>query len=330
VTLATVIVLSYNQSDYLRQSVSSALAQTYAEIEVLVIENGSTDTSNAVLEDFTDPRVRVLAHCEHAWPGIRMNEGVRAARGEFISFLYSDDRYLPEKIALQVDKLQHLGAGYGVVYCPAIRENALTGDQTVARSLGAQGHVFESLLSSGLRRGHLDMISPLIRRDLLLAHPFHEDVFFESEAIFYRLALYTQFAFLARPLVVALDHESNGGKRLGRHRQMSCECVARLRGEAGLGPRRHLVRDHEARLNRYYGWQGARIGAPRAWTLDCFRAAFRASPRRALHPKVLAGVCLTLVPRRLQTTVNRLAFRLKGTTLRPVWLDDYDTLRHGS
>lgn len=103
-SLVSVIVPVYNGARYLRQALDSALAQTYPNLEVVVIDDGSTDTSREVIASY-GPRLGVI---EQANSGVAVarNAGIRASRGEFISFLDQDDWWHPQKIARQVEVLQ--------------------------------------------------------------------------------------------------------------------------------------------------------------------------------------------------------------------------------
>ncbi|MCA1648589.1 MAG: glycosyltransferase [Chloroflexi bacterium] len=90
--LVSVLLLSYNQAEFLGESLNSALAQTWQPLEVVVVDNGSTDGSRSILERYAgDPRVTVRLHDENGPITASMNEAVQAARGEWVSFLFSDD-----------------------------------------------------------------------------------------------------------------------------------------------------------------------------------------------------------------------------------------------
>jgi O-antigen biosynthesis protein len=96
--LVTIAITSYNYGQYLGDAIRSALAQTYANVEVLVLDNASTDNSLEVAASFTDPRLRVVAHPENLGLQRNHNEGLRRARGEFIVLLAADDMLLPSLI----------------------------------------------------------------------------------------------------------------------------------------------------------------------------------------------------------------------------------------
>ena len=93
----SVIVPVFNMERYLRAALDSALAQTLREIEIICVDDGSTDESPAILAEYAarDPRVRVITQ-ENAGVGPARNAGIRAARGEFVAFIDPDD-LLPDE-----------------------------------------------------------------------------------------------------------------------------------------------------------------------------------------------------------------------------------------
>lgn len=101
---ASVLIVTYNHERYVERAIASALAQTYAPLEVVVVDDGSTDGTAERARRIGDPRVRVLAR-EHV--GLdRLREtyeaGVRACGGDLVAFLEGDDEWPPEKLAHQV------------------------------------------------------------------------------------------------------------------------------------------------------------------------------------------------------------------------------------
>ena len=102
----SVIIPSYNSEKTVPLTVESALAQTYKDIEVIVVDDGSTDGTRQALAPYMD-RIRYIPQENKKHSGAR-NTGVKAAQGEYLAFLDSDDLWLPEKIERQVAVLdQH-------------------------------------------------------------------------------------------------------------------------------------------------------------------------------------------------------------------------------
>ena len=100
-SLVSVIIPVYNYDRYLGEAVESALNQTYGNLEVIVVDDGSTDRSGEVANSFAGRGVR-YCHQVHAGIGPARNKGVESARGEFIAFLDADDRWPLEKLERQL------------------------------------------------------------------------------------------------------------------------------------------------------------------------------------------------------------------------------------
>ena len=89
----SVIVPVYNQCHYLGNAIGSALAQTYEDLEVVVVDDGSTDDTVLVTASFADPRVRYIRQENRGLSAAR-NTGIQHSRGAFLTFLDSDDWFL--------------------------------------------------------------------------------------------------------------------------------------------------------------------------------------------------------------------------------------------
>jgi glycosyltransferase involved in cell wall biosynthesis len=110
--LVSVIIPSYNSGEFLGEAVNSALKQTYTRVEVLVVDDGSTDKTAQLVGDWrkkTD-KVRYLKHEVNEGVSAARNTGIRNARGRYIAFLDADDSWLPDKLAVQLRRLDQLQA----------------------------------------------------------------------------------------------------------------------------------------------------------------------------------------------------------------------------
>jgi glycosyltransferase involved in cell wall biosynthesis len=111
----TVVIPSYNYARFIRQAVDTALAQTLPPLEVIVVDDGSTDqTPEAMAVYASDSRVRYLRQENRGLSAAR-NAGIRASRGEFIALLDADDRWKPEKLSRQA--AEFIDEAVGMVYC---------------------------------------------------------------------------------------------------------------------------------------------------------------------------------------------------------------------
>src|SRR5579883_2718722 len=95
--LVSVVIPTYNYGHFLGRALASVFAQTYAPIECIVVDDGSTDDTPAVLAQYGD-RVRVIKR-QRGGPAAARNAGVEAAKGEFVAFLDADDWWAKDKIA---------------------------------------------------------------------------------------------------------------------------------------------------------------------------------------------------------------------------------------
>lgn len=114
-SLVSVVIPVFNGADFLREAIDSALAQTYPHVEILVVDDGSSDggATAAVVRSYGD-RIRSF-HQANAGVASALNHGIRQMRGELFSWLSHDDVYFPHKLSSQVRELSRLG-GDAVLY----------------------------------------------------------------------------------------------------------------------------------------------------------------------------------------------------------------------
>lgn len=100
----SVIIPTYNRAHFVADAVASVLSQDFPDFEVIVVDDGSTDSTAAAMAQFNDPRL-VFMQQENRGRSQARNRALEMARGRYIAFLDSDDLYMPGKLALQVDYL---------------------------------------------------------------------------------------------------------------------------------------------------------------------------------------------------------------------------------
>lgn len=107
----SVIIPVYNKESYLRESVESVLVQSVEELEILLIDDGSTDTSLAICEELAkeDSRIRVI-HKENEGPGVTRNLGIQESKGKYISFVDADDYIAKNTYEICIKRLSETGA----------------------------------------------------------------------------------------------------------------------------------------------------------------------------------------------------------------------------
>lgn len=102
----SVIVPSYNHAKYIKESLESALSQDFADLEVLVVDDGSTDDSVAIAESVSDPRLKVFRNPANVGAYTTQNAALDRASGEFVAILNSDDLWRPGKLRAQIEAME--------------------------------------------------------------------------------------------------------------------------------------------------------------------------------------------------------------------------------
>jgi glycosyltransferase involved in cell wall biosynthesis len=115
----SVVIPAYNAEKYIAESVESVLQQTFPSWELLVIDDGSTDHTAAIVEKIQTNRKIILIRQQNQGVAAARNAGIKAARGRFITFLDADDYYLPDNLLEKYNKLTKDGK-LDFVYCDVI------------------------------------------------------------------------------------------------------------------------------------------------------------------------------------------------------------------
>jgi glycosyltransferase involved in cell wall biosynthesis len=113
----SVVVPTLNRPDLVIRAVGSALAQTLADLEVIVVVDGPDDETHAALQEIVDPRLRVIGRAERGGAPDARNAGVAAARAPWTALLDDDDEWLPRKLAVQLEVAASAAAPYPIVAC---------------------------------------------------------------------------------------------------------------------------------------------------------------------------------------------------------------------
>ena len=167
--LISVVIPAYDREQTIAAAVEGVLAQSYAAIEVIVVDDGSRDDTVRIVEGMTDPRLRLLRHETNRGAAAARNTGIAAARGEWVAFQDSDDLWMPDKLDKQVARLATSPAGTVAVYCgmniehihnPSAPLRYLPGPEISPR----EGDILVALLRSSF----VSTQTLMVRRDALL------------------------------------------------------------------------------------------------------------------------------------------------------------------
>ena len=209
--LVSVIIPAYNQGHYLAYGIQSVLDQTYPAFEILVVDDGSTDNTAEIAQGFSDPRLNYI-YQENRGLSAARNTGLRLAQGEYISYLDSDDLFLPQKLELLITAL-HENPQWGMV----------AGQAKVIDENGAQtGKVYASPIPEPFE--NLLLGNPLHVGSVLLRREWHERAgefdetlhSYEDWDMWLRLArLGCKFGWISQPVSLYRFHTAQM-TRIGR------------------------------------------------------------------------------------------------------------------
>ena len=163
--LVSIIIPVYNRARFLREAVQSVLAQSYRPIEIIIIDDGSTDDTAEAIEQLSIEHSSIIFYkrIENAGPGVAREHGRLVAKGEFIQYLDSDDILYPEKLTLQVEAL-NLQPDCDVCYGKTVYkiDNKIVDSAPDKRTHEKFDHMLPSFLASRW----WNTLTPLYRRSV--------------------------------------------------------------------------------------------------------------------------------------------------------------------
>jgi glycosyltransferase involved in cell wall biosynthesis len=189
----SVIIPTYNRSGMVKEAISSVLAQTEHDLEVIVVDDGSTDNTRSVIESLNDHRVRYF-YKTNGGPASARNFGLSKARCQFIAFLDSDDLWPTNYLDVMVANLEN-NQDFGVAYSPitlVYRDGSRI--KSYKRPEGKSGWITLDLFKSSF----IWIFAAVFRRSVWKDFYFDEQLNKTSEDsdVLLRLSLCTQFLFI--------------------------------------------------------------------------------------------------------------------------------------
>lgn len=212
--LVSVVIPTRNRPELVKRAVLSALAQSWATIEIIVVVDGRDEETIASLGSLHDSRLQVLALSESVGGAEARNVGIRAAHGNWVALLDDDDEWLPEKITSQMALARKI-AREPLFIGSRFIERSERGDRILPRvDIGDGRHISEVLFcrdSPTSGTGYVQTSTWLISRDLLLEVPFTKGLKRNQDADWMIHALsrpQVAFGVVFDPLVIFHDQET--------------------------------------------------------------------------------------------------------------------------
>jgi len=207
----SVVIPTYNRVSKVRHTIDTVLSQTFSDLEVIVVDDGSSDDTGKVLGETYGNRIRYYAQVNQG-ASVARNKGIEEARGEWIAFLDSDDLWEKDKLEKQIRALEQLGPECGACYTDVRFLNhaeSRTMFELAEESYRHQGEVGvnKEALRLLVRPGGAGMVvclsSFVVRADKARsAGGFDPKLLYSQDSEFmFRLAMRTGFCYVNRPLV---------------------------------------------------------------------------------------------------------------------------------
>lgn len=167
--LVTIIIPSYNSRQYLKESVQSAIAQTYSPIEIILINDGSTDDTTELFPEFEKKGVICLTQANAGASSAR-NTGLAIATGEYIQFLDADDVLHPDKIERQISKMLACNADLSFTQWGNFVDNEANADDFRFKHIDLSSIVTgrDILYSFGANNWFILTVAWLVKRELIM------------------------------------------------------------------------------------------------------------------------------------------------------------------
>lgn len=239
----TVIMPCYNHGRFVKESVESILIQTVSDLELIVVDDNSTDDSVSVLRELAlkDARLKLIVHEKNFGASRSRNDGLRAATGHFVGFCDADDLWKPDKLEMQLKMLVD-NPSYDVTYCDSEiidQTGKLTGklfSEEFPPPKAPSGNLFEHLSLTNF----INMQTVLVRRSAL-----GESIYFDEEIKWVedwwqwiRLSRKHQFLYVGRPMARYRVHPQSTGitqkPKILRNRWKVCKRNIRLHSDMSM------------------------------------------------------------------------------------------------
>ncbi len=253
----SVIIPTYNREKFIERAVRSVLSQTYRNLEVIVVDDGSSDGTAAVAAKLarTDSRLRCVHHDGNKGAQKARNTGIHEARYDFIAFLDSDNEWLPDKLTRQMGIFEESGKRIGVVYAGYRELHDDTG-RDIEYTPRAKGSVYKP----SLEQSFAEMNTIVARKDILMIAGLCDERIraYQEWDLAIRLARFSEFDFVSDALVLYHIHAMPTISSDAMRNAQGYDDVVATHKDAILrlcGPR--ILGDHYTRIGHHFMVAGA-------------------------------------------------------------------------
>lgn len=202
--VVSIVVPTYNRKEMLGETIRSILAQTFADFELIVVDNESNYDFEGFIRSFSDSRIRAYRNNNGGVISVNRNFGIRQAKGTYLAFCDDDDLWLPEKLEKQVQYLQESG-------CDLVSSNMLMFEENIENTTGASKNRLVKNVADFMTGNQIITSTVVTRKSELVQ--FNEDpalVSIEDYTLWLNLYLNGyKFGFLNQNLIQYRIHNAN-------------------------------------------------------------------------------------------------------------------------
>ena len=198
----SVVIPAYNRAHSIGQAIQTVLNQTYQDLEIIVVDDGSSDNTSEVVRSLKDERIRYIRHEENKGAPAARNTGIKAAQGEYIAFQDSDDEWLPQKLEKQMKVFETVPPKVGVVYSGFLRiENGKKEYIPYSWVAQKEGDIHKELL----RGSFITTPSLVVRKECFKKAGIFDEHLprLQDWELVLRLSKYYDFKFIEEPLLTS-------------------------------------------------------------------------------------------------------------------------------
>lgn len=203
----SVIIPTYNRGNVIGKTINSVLAQTYGNVEVIIVDDASSDNTEEVVSRYEDKRIKYYRNTENLGPSGTRNVGIKYAKSEFVAFIDSDVTWDAEKLEKQIELIS--GKECAACYCRVKRKTpngeliSITPDED-EKIGGLSGDIYRLLLDHNV----VDTSAVIIKKKVLNEfNGFEQSIHaLEDYELFLRISKKYEFAFWDEILVESIDY----------------------------------------------------------------------------------------------------------------------------
>jgi len=210
IPLVSVIVITYNRKDLLKETIYSILNQTFEDFELIVVDNFSDYNFFSHIDSFNDDRIKPFQNQNNGIIAANRNFGINKSKGKYIAFCDDDDLWLPEKLNKQIKVLEDVGCG---MVCTMLKRFGVTNIFSKSYGIGPLPFRQKTSRNDLLHNNCISNSSVLVKKSILDEVGYFEEkrsfISLEDHDLWIRISAVTKIQFIPEVLLLYRIHKSN-------------------------------------------------------------------------------------------------------------------------